>query len=319
MSGKIDRLGIGNTRTVRDLIRTAVALLLITLLAGCASVPVMAPVENPPVAEPLKPVVIRERPVIAFALGGGAARGFAHAGVLRVLEANGIRADIVVGTSAGSVAGALYAGGYRGDALVAAASELEIGDLADWTVPNRGFISGERLQKVINDKLSNKPIEALDVVFVAIATDLQTGNAAAFARGNTGMAVRASSSVPGIFLPVTIDGHDYVDGGLVSQVPIKIARRLGADVVIAVDVSRLPKHNTRLNSTLDVLHQALLIMSQAIVDAEAGDADVMIRPDVSDISLVGFDQRPSAIAAGERAALASVARIKEIVGQKARR
>lgn len=319
MSGKIDRLGIGNTRTVRDLIRTAAALLLITLLAGCAGVPVMAPVENPPVAEPLKPVVIRERPVIAFALGGGAARGFAHAGVLRVLEAHGIRADIVVGTSAGSVAGALYAGGYRGDALLAAASELEIGDLADWTVPNRGFISGERLQKVINDKLSNKPIEALDVVFVAIATDLQTGTATAFTRGNTGMAVRASSSVPGIFLPVTIDGHDYVDGGLVSQVPIKIARRLGADVVIAVDVSRLPKHNTRLNSTLDVLHQALLIMSQAIVDAEAGDADVMIRPDVSDISLVGFDQRPSAIAAGERAALASVARIKEIVGQKARR
>lgn len=147
---------------------------------------------------------------------------------------------------------------------------------------------------------------------------LEIGNTTAV-RGLIRMAVRASSSVPGIFLPVRINGHDYVDGGLVSQVPIKIARRLGADVVIAADVSRLPKHNTRLSSTLDVLHQSLLIISQAIVDAEADDADVLIRPDLSDISLAGFDQRPSAIAAGEWAALALVARIREIIDQKARR
>ncbi len=281
--------------------------------------PVAPPVENPPVADELRHVVIADRPVIAFVLGGGAARGFAHAGVLNVLEQNGIRADIVVGTSAGSVAGALYAGGIRGEALIAAASELQMKNLADWTLPNRGFIGGERLQGLINDKLGNRPIEALDTVFVAVAADLRDGQAVAFTRGNAGMAVRASSSMPGIFMPVTIDGHDYVDGGLVSQLPVRIARQLGADVVIAVDVSKRPVHNTVLESTWDVLHQALLIMSEAVVAAEAGEADVLIRPAIGGISLLGFDQQSDAIAAGEQAVRALLPEIRQQLVEHTRR
>jgi NTE family protein len=253
-------------------------------------------------------------------LGGGAARGFAHAGVLNVLEQNAIRADIVVGTSAGSVAGALYAGGIRGEALLAAAGELQMKNLADWTMPNRGFIGGERLQRLINEKLGNRPIEALDTVFVAVAADLQSGQAVAFNQGNTGMAVRASSSMPGIFLPVSIHGRDYVDGGLVSQLPVRIARQLGADIVIAVDVSKRPVHNTVLETTWDVLHQALLIMSEAVVAAEAGEADVLIRPAIGDISLLGFDQQADAIAAGERAVRAVLPEIRQqLAGQKRRK
>ncbi|MDH3526179.1 MAG: patatin-like phospholipase family protein [Gammaproteobacteria bacterium] len=299
--------------------KSAFFLLLVLLLTACASMPVVLPVENPPVAAELKRIVMADRPVVAFALGGGAARGFAHAGVLNVLEQNGIRADIVVGTSAGSVAGALYAGGIRGESLIAAAAELQMKNLADWTLPNRGFIGGERLQALINDKLGNRPIEALDMVFVAVAADLQSGQAVAFNKGNTGMAVRASSSVPGIFMPVTIDGRDYVDGGLVSQLPVRIARELGADMVIAVDVSKRPVHNTVLETTWDVLHQALLIMSEAVVAAEAGEADVLIRPAIGGISLLGFDQQAEAIAAGERAVRAQLPEIRQMLDQQTRR
>ncbi len=293
---------------------------MILWLTACASAPVVPPVENPPVAAELKHIVLADRPVIAFVLGGGAARGFAHAGVLNVLEQNAIRADIVVGTSAGSVAGALYAGGIRGEELIAAAGELQMKNLADWTIPNRGFIGGERLQRLINEKLGNRPIEALDTVFVAVAADLQSGQAVAFNQGNTGMAVRASSSVPGIFLPVSIRGRDYVDGGLVSQLPVRIARQLGADIVIAVDVSKRPVHNTVLETTWDVLHQALLIMSEAVVAAEAGEADVLIRPAIGDISLLGFDQQADAIAAGEQAVRAVLPEIRQqLAGQNRRK
>ncbi|NNG11715.1 MAG: patatin-like phospholipase family protein [Halobacteria archaeon] len=289
-------------------------------LTACASAPVVPPVENPPVAAELKHLALADRPVVAFVLGGGAARGFAHAGVLNVLEQNAIRADIVVGTSAGSVAGALYAGGIRGEELIAAAGELQMKNLADWTMPNRGFIGGERLQRLINEKLGNRPIEALDTVFVAVAADLQSGQAVAFNQGNTGMAVRASSSVPGIFLPVSIRGRDYVDGGLVSQLPVRVARQLGADIVIAVDVSKRPVHNTVLETTWDVLHQALLIMSEAVVAAEAGEADVLIRPAIGDISLLGFDQQSDAIAAGEQAASALLPEIRQqLAGQNRRK
>ncbi len=294
-------------------------MLLALWLTACASVPVAPTVKNPPLAAGLQPVTLAERPVVAFVLGGGAARGFAHAGVLNVLEQEGVRADIVVGTSAGSVAGALYAGGIRGEALLDAAAELQMNNLADWSLPNRGFIGGERLQALINDKLGNRPIEALDTVFVAVAADLQNGEVAAFNRGNTGMAVRASSSMPGIFMPVTIHGRDYVDGGLVSQLPVRIARQLGADIVIAVDVSKRPVHNTVLESTWDVLHQALLIMSEAVVAAEALDADVLIRPDIGGISLLGFDQRPDAIAAGERAVRAVLPEIRKRLAGPVRR
>ena len=294
-------------------------LLLVLWLTACASAPLVPPVENPPLADELKPVVIADRPVVAFVLGGGAARGFAHAGVLNVLEQEGVRADIVVGTSAGSVAGALYAGGIRGQALLDAAAELQINNLADWNLPNRGFIGGERLQALINDRLGNRPIEALDTVFVAVATDLRSGEVAAFNQGNTGMAVRASSCMPGIVTPVTIRGRDYVDGGLVSQLPVRIARRLGADVVIAVDVSKRPVHKTVLESTWDVLHQALLIMSGAVVAAEALDADVLIRPEIGDIALLGFDQQADAIAAGERAVRAVLPDIRQLLAGPARR
>jgi NTE family protein len=256
--------------------------------------------------------------VVAYVLGSGAARGFAHVGVLKILEEHGVWPDIIVGTSAGSLVGALYAGGIRGEELVQAALELERDDVADWSLPNRGVIRGKLLQRLINDRLNNRAIEQLNIVFACVATALRTGERTVFTQGNTGMAVRASSSFPGIFRPVTINGQEYVDGGVVSPVPVAVARELGAEFVIAVDVSKLPKEDADIDSTFQVLHQSFLIMSQAMVDAELEDADVVIRPDVRGMSLMAFDKREYAMKEGEQAAQASIPQIKQRLLQRAR-
>ncbi|MDZ7842728.1 MAG: patatin-like phospholipase family protein [Gammaproteobacteria bacterium] len=286
--------------------------LLVLLLVGCAGMPT-ATVDNPPEAETLAPLSRDQGPVVAFALGGGAARGFAHVGVLKVLDQHGIRADLVTGTSAGSVAGALFAAGLRGDELEEEALRLERGNITDYIFPDRGIIRGERLQRYVNEAVDNRPLEALPTRFVAVATDLRSGELVAFNNGNTGMAVRASSSVPGLVQPVTIRGRDYVDGGLVSQVPIRIARDMGADIVIAVDVSRLPEDTPPIESTLDVLRQAIMIMSVTQVDQELPAADVVIRPSVREIDLGEFEARSKAMAAGERAAEAMLPQIRAAI------
>ncbi|MGE5027176.1 MAG: patatin-like phospholipase family protein, partial [Betaproteobacteria bacterium] len=202
-------------------------------------------------------------PKVALVLGGGAVRGFAHIGVIKTLEAHGIVPDLVVGTSAGSVVGALYAGGNSGFELQKIAFQLEQESVGDWVLPDRGFIKGEMLQNFVNRALQNRPIERLNKLFAAVSTDLQTGEMAVFRRGNAGMAVRASSSIPGVFQPVNIGGKEYVDGGLVSPVPVRAARGMGADVVIAVDISVKPK-NAKLNDTIDIFLQAFNIMGHTI-------------------------------------------------------
>ncbi len=228
----LPRSGLGVAILPRMLRKAAVAIAL--MLAGCAGAPV-AP-EHPPRAEPAVAAARSERPLIAFVLGAGAARGFAHAGALKVLDDAGIRADIVIGTSAGSLVGALYAGGIRGQALVDMALAVQRNQLLDFVLPHRGFIDGSRIQSYVNQSLHSRLIEQLDVPFVAVATDLKTGALVAFNRGDTGMAVRASCSVPAVFQPTSIEGREYVDGSLVSPLPVRLARSLGADIVIAINV-----------------------------------------------------------------------------------
>lgn len=286
--------------------------LLVLLVAGCAGTPTLT-VDNPPAAESLTPISRDQGPVVAFALGGGAARGFAHVGVLKVLDHYGIQADLVTGTSAGSVAGALYAAGLRGRELEEEALQMERSSITDYIFPDRGFIRGERLQRYINEVVDGRSLEELPTRFVAVATDLRSGELIAFNSGNTGMAVRASSSVPGLVQPVTIRGRDYVDGGLVSQVPVRVARDMGADVVIAVDVSQLPADTPPIENTLDVLRQALIIMSVTLVDQELPAADVVIRPSVREINLGDFEERSEAMAAGERAAEAMLPEIRAAI------
>lgn len=279
---------------------------LLLALAACATPP---EVKEAPPAPPPK-ALFKPTPKIALALGGGAVRGFAHVGVIKTLEAHGIVPDMVVGTSAGSVVGALYAAGYGGFDLQKVAFLLEQDSIGDFAMPDRGFVKGEQLQNFINRFVQQRPLEKLNKPFAAVATDLQSGEMMVFRNGNSGMAVRASSSVPGVFQPVKIGGREYVDGGLVSPIPVKAARAMGADIVIAVDISSKPKHG-KVKDTLDILLQTFNIMGQGLGRYEMLDADVVIQPGIGTIGATEFEQKHLAIMEGEKAALAALPLIRE--------
>lgn len=295
-----------------------IALFAALLLTSCAPAPVVpgTPPNQPPQSpvETVPPQVLPSvkplPPKVALVLGGGAVRGFAHVGVIKVLEAQGITPDLVVGTSAGSVVGALYAAGFSGFELQKISFRLEEDSVGDWIIPDRGFIKGEALQNFINKVVRNQPIEKLRKPFAAVATDLQSGEMVVFQRGNTGQAVRASSSVPGVFQPVSINGREYVDGGLVSPVPVRVARKLGADVVIAVDISARPRYANIAGYT-DILLQTFGIMGQAISSNELPDADVVIRPNTTGFGSADFEKKHEAIMEGEKAAQAALPLIRQ--------
>lgn len=271
------------------------------LLSACTVFPgPRTPVAVPTPKPPLK---------IALVLGGGAARGFAHIGVIKALEAQGITPTIVVGTSAGAVVGALYASGMSGFDLQQLALGMQEDMVADWTLPNRGVLRGEALQNFIDQKVRNLPIQKLPKSLGVVATDLQSGEMVLFRRGDTGMAVRASSAVPGVFQPVEIGGRDYVDGGLTSPVPAESARAMGADFVIAVDISSVNRRN-RLAGTLDVMLQTFAIMGHAISLHQLEDADIVIRPETSALGRTDFADRNQAILEGEKAAAAAMPELK---------
>jgi len=294
------------------------AALLLSVLAGCSVLPRSpepAPKPAPVTELPPKSEVRPARPKIALALGGGAARGFAHIGVIKALESHGIVPDMVIGTSSGSLVGALYASGYGGFDLQRTALQLDDTIIADWSLPDRGFIKGEALQNFVNQAVQNRPMEKLNKPFAVVATDLQSGEPVVFRTGNTGMAVRASSSVPGVFQPVTISGREYVDGGLVSPVPVRAARAMGADLVIAVYISNNPRLG-KTKDSVDVMLQTFAIMGQSIAGYELSDADIVIRPDTGRIRSTAFEDRHLAIIEGEKAGLAAIAAIKQKIAEK---
>lgn len=277
------------------------------LLVGCGSAPsIRAPVPTPiPVPTP----VAKTKPVIGLVLGGGAAKGFAHIGVIKALEAQGIVPDLVIGTSAGALVGALYAAGKSGFELQALAIPLNEFQVSDWVLPDRGMIKGDALAKFINTAVGNRPLEKLPKKLGVVATDLASGEPVVFRSGDTGTAVRASSSVPGVFQPVSIRGHEYVDGGLSSPVPVRLAREMGATFVIAVDISDKPASG-KLKSTFDILMQSVTIMGQSIARHELALADVVIRPDVTQLGVTDFTTRHSAVLEGEKAAAQQMPALK---------
>ena len=298
---RTDRKG----RSTRRL-RLCVVMACLALLACACATPPPQP-EIPP-----EPAVVEE-PTIALVLGGGAAKGFAHVGVIKALEAHEIAPDMVVGTSAGSVVAALFAAGYNGFELQRISLSMDETTVRDWILPNRGFIRGDALQNFINEAVQNRDIQTLNRKLAVVATDLQTGEPMVFQSGNTGMAVRASSSVPGIFRPVKIGTREFVDGGLVSPVPVKVARNLGADIVIAVNISEIPQQS-QVKDTVDILLQTFTIMGHVIASQELAEADVVITPDISELKSTSFDSRNYAIIEGEKAGLAAIPMIKQKIG-----
>jgi NTE family protein len=293
----------------RSLLSAAAASL---LLAGCGSTP--TPPATPIAAVPIPaPQPVARKVKIGLALGGGAARGFAHIGVIKALEAQGIVPDIVVGTSAGSVVGSMYAYGYNGFTLQKMALEMDEASISDWALPffskTPGVLKGEALQAYVNKTVHNQPIEKLKIPFGAVATDLKSGQPILFRRGNTGMAVRASSAVPSVFQPVSIGGKTYVDGGLVAPVPVRFAKEMGAEFIIAVNISSATEAQATASS-LDVLMQTFTIMGQRLNQHELKDADIVITPALGTMGSADFNGRNLAVLAGEQAASSVMAQLK---------
>lgn len=304
------------------LIHFLLTCLLAALLVACAGTPpkavippiesVVAPTPPTPTAPPAPPKAVvvevppppRVPPKLGLALGGGAARGFAHIGVIQVLEEAGLRADFVAGTSAGSVVAALYASGKTGAQLQQIGESMEEAAITDWTLPvfNSGILRGDALAKYVNQQVGGRAIENMSVPLGIVATDLYSGEMMVFQKGDTGKAVRASSAVPAIFQPVKISGRSYVDGGLVSPVPVRAARRMGAQVVLAIDISS-PPDPSGSDNTITVLLQTASIMGKSINAFELKEADVVVRPDLRAVSSADFSSRKKAIEAGRRAML----------------
>ncbi len=263
---------------------------------------------------PIPPAVTRVEAVaplkIGLALGGGGARGFAHIGVIKMLEASGIHVDVVAGTSAGSVVGALYASGMNPFQLQETAFALDEAKIRDVRLFSGGLVQGQKLQDYVNLLVHQQPIQNLRLPFAAVATQLETGTRTVFVRGNTGQAVRASSSIPGVFEPVAINGKHYIDGGVVSPIPVDAARQLGADFVIAVDISAQPSGTTPIGLA-NIVGQSIVIMGRQLAAAETARADVVIRPSTAGIASLDFTQKNQAILQGEKATLAAMPLIRQ--------
>ena len=278
----------------------------LVVLTACSSLQSSKPQETgtPPTAE-------RREVRLGLALGGGAARGFAHVGVIQVLEEAGLRPSHVVGTSAGSLVAALYASGKTPVELVRVAESMQEAEITDWMLPilNRGALRGEALAKYVNTQVGGKTLEQMQIPLGIVATDLGSGQAITFRRGNTGAAVRASSAVPAVFQPVRLGDREYVDGGLVSPVPVRQVREMGANLVIAVDISSDPEGNP-YGDTFQILMQTFAIMGKSINTLALKEADLVIRPALSGVKSADFSARLRAIEAGRVAMRAALPALK---------
>ena len=283
--------------------------MLAAMLVACQTPPPVVPPADVllPAAAVAKPT---PRPLrIGLALGGGAARGFAHIGVIQVLEEAGIQPSLVVGTSAGSLVAALYASGKTGAQMATLALAMDESAITDWSFPGRGVIRGEALARYVREHTAGLLMEQMRLPLGIVATDLDSGAAMLFQRGDTGSAVRASSAVPALFQPVRIGAREYVDGGLVSPVPVRFARQMGAEVVVAVDISASPDGNST-GDALKMLLQTFAIMGRSINQFELRDADVVVRPVLVGVSGADFTARRRAIQAGRDAALRMLPALK---------
>ena len=267
-------------------------------------------VQLPPVVQPPpKPAKI------ALVLGAGSLKGFAHIGVIKILESNKIPIHMIVGTSAGSAVGSLYAYGMDAFSLQKLSFSVQKDDIVDLLyIPSNGFIKGEKLEEFINKSVNHTPMEKFKIPFYAVATDLEKGQEMIFGKGNAGTAVRASCSIPGIFRAVRISDRIYVDGGVVSPVAVEAAKRLGADVVIAVDISSAVDR-TQPEGTIDTILQSINIMYSKLSSNQLSKADVVIKPKVAYIGSADFSKRHEAILEGEKAAIEALPQITAIITQ----
>lgn len=271
------------------------------IVAGCA-------VTVPTQVTPRRPAKI------ALVLGAGASKGFAHIGVLKILENNKVPIQMIVGTSVGSFVGSLYAYGYDAYALQKIALSMVRSDIGELTIPDNGFLKGERLRDYVNTKVRQAPIEKFKIPFYAVATDIKSGESVVFNSGNTGMAVQASCSIPGVFQPAKFSGTSYVDGGVVKPLAVDVARTFGADIVIAVDISS-GIDSVVPTSTIETIMKSVQIMYNKMSQIPIAQADVVIKPNVSFVGSADFSRRNEAIMEGEKAAMAAMPKINQLLAK----
>jgi NTE family protein len=251
---------------------------------------------------------------IGIALGGGSARGFAHIGVLQALDEAKVPIGVVAGTSAGSLVGAFYAAGFSPWKMQEVALKVKDIDVADLSSGNRrGMTGGAALKRLINGFLENQPIEKMQRRFAAVATDLATGEKVVIQRGDVGSAVVASCSIPGVFIPSMVDGRELVDGGLTSPVPVAVARQLGADMVIAVDVGGRPTAKPR-SGLYEIILQSFEIMGRSLAQLEGKSASMLIQPKTDEFDSSDFSARKEMIEAGYLAGQAAIPELRRRLG-----
>jgi NTE family protein len=254
------------------------------------------------------------RPKVGLALGSGGARGFAHLGVIKVLRDEGIPIDLIAGSSMGALVAAFYGAGLDVERLYKLSRVFKRKYYLDFTVPKMGFIAGKRVKELIRIFTQGKMIEELDIPIGIVATDLMSGEKVVFKNGPIAEAVRASIAIPGIFVPEKVDGRMFVDGGVVDRIPVSVAKQMGADIVIAVDVSNV-KVNAEITSIFDVIIQSIDIMQMELVANREIASDIMIRPRVEMYNSKAFTNIEEIITIGEEEAKKHIAKVKHCIEQ----
>ena len=257
-----------------------------------------------------------KKPIVALVLGSGGARGYAHIGVIEVLEKYGIKPDFIVGTSAGSIVGSIYASGKSAEQLRDIAMQMKVADVREINIGLKGFFDGKKVEDYVNEQVAHTSLEKMKIPMYVVATELKHGKKVIFNYGNTGQAVRASVSIPSMFIPTKIAGQEYVDGGLVSPVPVNVARDLGADIIIAVDILAQPAY-TETSNVWGLFNQNINIMQNMLAAEELKHADIVIQPDLREKSHI-FDVkgRQDTIQAGIDATLQRLPEIDTALNHK---
>lgn len=254
-----------------------------------------------------------EQPKIGLALGSGGARGFAHLGVIKVLKDEGIPIHLIAGSSMAALVGSFYAAGIEINRLYKLSTAFKRKFFLDFTVPKMGLITGKKVKEFIKIFTHGKNIEELSIPLGVVATDLLTGERVVFKSGPISEAVRASISIPGIFVPVKYRGRLLVDGGVSDRVPASVAKEMGADIIIAVDVSMVKK-NADISSIYDVIMQSIDIMQTEIINIrDVTAADIMLRPSVEQFSSRAFTNIAEIISLGEEETKKHVMQIKNVI------
>lgn len=307
----------------------ACALLAAAFLTGCATTQV--PVarfegawlvdgelrEQPETSDSSKVVAARGSYRLALVLGGGGMRGYAHIGVLQALENAGLHPDLVVGTSIGAIIGAAYASGTSPGKLWQEADAAHLLSLADVTLQGPGFVKGEALAEWTNELVGNQPIERFPTAYAAVAADIGRALPFVITRGDAGQAARASAAIPGVFLPVRLPGAELIDGGVTSLVPVRAARALGADIVVAVDIyCHGPRYPA--DSTVSIWLAVSQTQSCLLAQEEMRGADVVLGPPVKRAGLHDAAGRELARRLGYEAAEAALPALRDALARPGR-